>query len=38
LGVGGGLCRWEEVTLRVWEFITVVFVGLVNSGGIMGMG
>jgi hypothetical protein len=38
LGVGGGLCGWEEVTLRVWEFITVVLVGLANSGGVRGVG
>ena len=32
------MCGWEEVTLRVWEYITIVLVGLVNSGGVRGVG
>ena len=32
------MCGWDEVTLRVWEFITFILVGLVNSGGIRGVG
>ena len=35
---GGGLCGWEEVTLRVWEFITVIVVGVVSDGGVGGLG
>ena len=31
---GGGLGGWEEATLRVWEFITVVVVGVVRDGGV----
>jgi hypothetical protein len=31
------LCGWEEVTLRVWEFVTVVLIGFVNSGGVRGV-
>jgi len=35
---GDGLCGWEEVTLRVWEFITVIVVGVVSDGGVGGAG
>ena len=37
LGCLSGLCGWEEVTLRVWEFVTVVLIGFVNSGGVRGV-
>ncbi len=29
---GGGLGGREEATLRVWEFITGVVIGVVRSG------
>ena len=38
MGGRGGLCGWEEVTLRVWEFITVIVVGVVSDGGVRGAG
>ena len=32
MGGEGGLCVWEEVNLRAWEFITAVVVGAVSDG------
>ncbi len=32
------MCGWEEVTLRVWEFVTVIVVGVVSDGGVRGAG